>query len=72
MPCVLLFWFFRSLGYRTVGNEFDYFMLLMSNFMLNEVTNAGEYKIFPWIHEKNNHMSREDQLRGYVALAFGV
>ena len=54
------------LGYRTVGNEFDYFMLLISNFMLNVVTEAEKFLISPWLDEKNNFVSRSDQLQSFA------
>mgnify|MGYP000359393137 CR=1 FL=1 len=52
-------------GYRTVGNEFDYFMLLVSNFMLNVVEKPCEFEIAPWLEDKNNIMSRRHQLETY-------
>ena len=51
------------LGYETEGNEYSYYMLLTSSYILNHATRAGEFDIFPWIHGNNNHTSDANHLR---------
>jgi len=43
-----------KLGFTAQGNEFSYFMLLSSNYMLNCVTKKEEFSIFPLIHTYSN------------------
>ncbi len=45
---------FSKAGYKAQGNEFSYFMLLASNFMLNCSTQAEEFTIKPLIHTFSN------------------
>jgi carnosine N-methyltransferase len=45
---------FAKLGYNAQGNEFSYFMLLSSNFILNCTTKKDEYEILPLIHSFSN------------------
>ncbi len=45
------------------GNEFSYFMLLASSFMLNHSVCANQWMIHPWLHSNCNHMTDADQLR---------
>ncbi|KAG2487879.1 hypothetical protein HYH03_013461 [Edaphochlamys debaryana] len=52
-----------GLGYEAQGNEFSYFMLLASSFILNHTTEPNQYTIHPWMHSNSNHLSDEDQLR---------
>lgn len=54
---------FARLGFESQGNEFSYFMLIASNFLLNRCKIPYQYTIYPWIHQTTNHMSNEDQLR---------
>lgn len=51
------------LGFETEGNEYSYYMLLTSSFILNQCQNVGQFTIHPWIHSNNNHVSDENQLR---------
>ena len=41
-------------GYRAIGNEFAYFCLLSSNFILNETESVSQFTLHPWIHNFNN------------------
>ena len=41
-------------GFSAQGNEFSYFMLIASNFILNNSTKAEEFKIIPYIHTYSN------------------
>jgi carnosine N-methyltransferase len=45
---------FSKLGYRAQGNEFSYFMLLSSNFILNCTSTSDEFEIQPLIHSFSN------------------
>ena len=50
-------------GYSTQGNEFDYFMLMTCNLMLNHVQKVNEFKIFPWINDRCNIYKRSDIMK---------
>ncbi|RZC45323.1 hypothetical protein C5167_038268 [Papaver somniferum] len=65
------------LGFISQGNEFSYYMMICSNFILNQTvfqTHAtelscfysteavGEWTIYPWIHSNCNSLSDNDQL----------
>ncbi|XP_064387847.1 carnosine N-methyltransferase-like [Halichondria panicea] len=49
-------------GYACQGNEFSMFMLLGSNFILNQSSGVGAHVIHPWIHQFSNCWSCDDQL----------
>ncbi|KAM7270156.1 hypothetical protein ACFE04_029370 [Oxalis oulophora] len=51
------------LGFMSQGNEFSYYMMICSNFILNHAEDAGEWTIYPWIHSNCNSLSNDDQLR---------
>ncbi|KAJ3367622.1 hypothetical protein HDU91_001256 [Kappamyces sp. JEL0680] len=40
-----------SRGYSCQGNEFSFYMLLASNYILNQVKEPFSIPIFPWIHQ---------------------
>ncbi|KAG9301652.1 hypothetical protein G9A89_016722 [Geosiphon pyriformis] len=50
-------------GYSCQGNEFSFYMLLASHFILNRVERIHQYEIYPYIHSFSNIQSSEDQLR---------
>lgn len=52
-----------SRGFTTQGNDFSYFMLFLSNFMLNHAFTAFNFQIFPFIHSSSNQVSRDLQCR---------
>ncbi|XP_051209955.1 uncharacterized protein [Lolium perenne] len=52
-----------SLGFVSQGNEFSYYMMICSNFILNHTQEANECTIYPWIHSNCNSLSDNDQLR---------
>ncbi|KAL5581630.1 hypothetical protein UlMin_014072 [Ulmus minor] len=52
-----------SLGFISQGNEFSYYMMICSSFILNNTQTAGEWTIYPWIHSNCNSLSDSDQLR---------
>lgn len=51
------------LGFVSQGNEFSYYMMICSSFILNHTQIAGEWTIYPWIHSNCNSLSDNDQLR---------
>ncbi|KAK9155307.1 hypothetical protein Sjap_002787 [Stephania japonica] len=51
------------LGFISQGNEFSYYMMICSSFILNHAQMAGEWTIYPWIHSNCNSISDKDQLR---------
>ncbi|KAM0951637.1 putative S-adenosyl-L-methionine-dependent methyltransferase [Dioscorea sansibarensis] len=51
------------LGFVSQGNEFSYYMMICSSFILNHTQAAGEWTIYPWIHNNCNSLSDDDQLR---------
>ncbi|KAH6649016.1 N2227-like protein-domain-containing protein [Truncatella angustata] len=52
-------------GHFSEGNEISYHQLLASSFILNNVEEAGQFTIYPWIHSFSNHRSRENQFRSF-------
>jgi len=54
-----------KLGYHAEGNEFSYFMLLMSDYIMNQCSpeKFGPDVIFPYIHQFSNVVTPEDQVR---------
>ncbi|XP_058071719.1 uncharacterized protein LOC131220871 isoform X3 [Magnolia sinica] len=51
------------LGFASQGNEFSYYMMICSSFILNHTQTAGEWTIYPWIHSNCNSLSDDDQFR---------
>ncbi|CBI39364.3 hypothetical protein VitviT2T_028843 [Vitis vinifera] len=51
------------LGFISQGNEFSYYMMICSSFILNNAQTAEEWTIYPWIHSNCNSLSENDQLR---------
>ncbi|KAK7260697.1 hypothetical protein RIF29_26956 [Crotalaria pallida] len=51
------------LGFISQGNEFSYYMMICSSFILNHSQTADEWTIYPWIHSNCNSLSDSDQLR---------
>ncbi|CEF97968.1 N2227-like [Ostreococcus tauri] len=51
-------------GYDAQGNEYSYYMLLFSSFMLNATSRREEFEIHPWLHVRSNHRAAGDQWRG--------
>ncbi|CAG8485634.1 2063_t:CDS:10 [Ambispora gerdemannii] len=52
-----------KLGYSCQGNEFSFYMLLASHFILNRIEYIHQYEIYPYIHSFSNIKSSEDQLK---------
>eukprot|EP00850_Spirogloea_muscicola_P013138 SM000088S23679 [mRNA] locus=s88:57375:60750:- [translate_table: standard] len=51
-------------GFICQGNEFSYYILMCSSFLLNETLAKDEWIFYPWIHNSCNNFTDEDQLRG--------
>jgi len=51
------------LGFISQGNEFSYYMMICSSFILNHTRESMEWVIYPWIHSNCNSLSDKDQLR---------
>lgn len=51
-------------GYTVQGNEFSYFMLFTSFFILNCCKEANQFTIYPYLFDKSNCWNSEDRLRG--------
>eukprot|EP00897_Mesotaenium_endlicherianum_P008090 jgi/Mesen1/7309/ME000374S06667 len=51
------------LGFLCQGNEFSYYMLVCSSFLLNYLQTENEWTFFPWLHTSCNVVSDMDQLR---------
>ena len=54
---------FARLGFKSQGNEFSYFMLLVSDFILNKTRRRKEFQLYPFVHESCNVLKFEDMLR---------
>ncbi|PRW58988.1 UPF0586 C9orf41 [Chlorella sorokiniana] len=53
-----------NMGFQAQGNEFSYFMLLASAYLLNGIERPEQWTIHPWCHQSCNQPSVADQLRG--------
>lgn len=58
-----LAWEIAMLGYACQGNEWSFFMLFSSNFVLNRCSEINKYKLYPWIHQFSNNRRSADQIR---------
>ncbi|CAN0126769.1 unnamed protein product [Scytosiphon promiscuus] len=52
-----------SRGYGCAGNEFSYFMLMVSNFFLNGAVEANQFVLSPFVDNKCNTVEVNDMLR---------
>ncbi|KAJ1789013.1 hypothetical protein LPJ67_002654 [Coemansia sp. RSA 1938] len=50
-------------GFSCQGNEFSYFMLFASNFILNKSRVVNQHTIYPFVHQFSNVATASDQLR---------
>lgn len=50
-------------GFYCEGNEFSLFMLIASNFVLNQTLTDEQYEIFPFAHQFVNNLYRNDPLQ---------
>lgn len=58
-----LVWEIARLGYVTQGNEFSYFMLICSYYILNCCVTTDCHTIYPYITESKNWLSMDDRLQ---------
>ncbi|NP_001089556.1 uncharacterized protein LOC734612 [Xenopus laevis] len=58
-----LAWEIAKHGYSCQGNEWSFFMLFSSNFVLNRCSEINAFKIYPWIHQFSNNRRSSDQIR---------
>lgn len=50
-------------GYHCEGNEFSFFMLITSNFILNRCDISNQHKLYPFVHQYVNNLNRGDQTK---------
>ncbi|MCO5590178.1 hypothetical protein L7F22_044147 [Adiantum nelumboides] len=50
-------------GFSCQGNEFSFFMLLASHFILNKTTSTNQHVLYPFIHSSSNWRTATDMLR---------
>ncbi|XP_016137358.1 carnosine N-methyltransferase-like [Sinocyclocheilus grahami] len=58
-----LAWEIAHLGYSCQGNEWSFFMLFSSNFVLNRCDKENALTLYPWIHQFSNNKMSSDQTR---------
>ncbi|KAM4709446.1 carnosine N-methyltransferase [Discoglossus pictus] len=58
-----LAWEIAKHGYSCQGNEWSFFMLFSSNFVLNRCSQINAFKLYPWIHQFSNNRRSTDQIR---------
>lgn len=54
------------LGFNTEGNEISYHQLLSSQFVLNSIERAGQYRLYPFVSSFNNNLDRARQLHSVL------
>lgn len=50
-------------GYSCQGNEFSFYMLLASHYILNKSSQIDEHIIYPFVHSSSNWRTANDMLR---------
>ncbi|XP_041854975.1 carnosine N-methyltransferase [Melanotaenia boesemani] len=58
-----LAWEIAQLGYMCQGNEWSFFMLFSSNYVLNRCEKVNALTLYPWIHHFSNNKKSFDQTR---------
>ncbi|XP_047449128.1 carnosine N-methyltransferase [Mugil cephalus] len=58
-----LAWEIARQGYTCQGNEWSFFMLFSSNFVLNRCEDVNALTLYPWIHQFSNNKKSSDQTR---------
>lgn len=53
---------YANLGFSCQGNEFSFYMLLASHFILNKSTRTNQHTIYPFVHSSSNWRSSHDML----------
>lgn len=51
------------LGFSCQGNEFSFYMLLASHFVLNKTMRINQHVIYPFVHSSSNWRHAKDMLR---------
>lgn len=51
-------------GYSCQGNEYSFYMLLASHWILNKSTYAHEHTVYPYVHSASNWRTADDMLHG--------
>ncbi|KAI8810225.1 N2227-domain-containing protein [Cladochytrium replicatum] len=49
-------------GFTCQGNEFSFYMLFASNFILNKPKHSKQFEVYPWIHSFSNSRSARHHL----------
>lgn len=58
-----LAWELAFRGFSAQGNEFSFYMLLASHFVLNKTQKIAEHVIYPFIHSSSNFRNANDMLK---------
>ncbi|XP_030647685.1 carnosine N-methyltransferase [Chanos chanos] len=58
-----LAWEITRLGYACQGNEWSFFMLFSSHFVLNRCDKENAMTLYPWVHQFSNNKRSSDQTR---------
>jgi carnosine N-methyltransferase len=56
-------WELARMGFASQGNEFAFYMLFASNFVLNALDSIDAVRIYPFAHSTSNNWRAQDQLR---------
>lgn len=54
---------YAAQGYSCQGNEFSFYMLLASHYILNKSSRIAQHTIYPFVHSSSNWRSAQDMLR---------
>lgn len=54
---------FAAQGYSCQGNEFSFYMLLASHYILNKSSQKEQHTIYPFVHSSSNWRTADDMLR---------
>uniref|UniRef100_A0AC34FCM3 Carnosine N-methyltransferase n=1 Tax=Panagrolaimus sp. ES5 TaxID=591445 RepID=A0AC34FCM3_9BILA len=58
-----LAWDISRLGFSTLANEFDFSMIVMANYLLNSKLKQNSLSIYPYVVDRLNSWTYEDQVR---------
>lgn len=61
-----LTWEIAHRGFFSQGNEFSYYMLLCSYYILNVISGVNQVTLFPWITETKNLVKTADQTQSVM------
>ncbi|KAJ1026964.1 hypothetical protein NDA16_002257 [Ustilago loliicola] len=54
---------YAAQGYTCQGNEFSFYMLLASHYILNKSNQVDQHTIYPFVHSSSNWRTADDMLR---------